>query len=589
MLQHVLSYFVPWRWTGVLAGFALLSGQVAQAAPSSVTVLRNANGYTLLAPQSSKSANTDLALQRFSSLAFDAQGKIIAIGNHEQVKLALGVQHASAKVIDVAGKTLIPGLIDAHGHVFGLGEESSALQLRDTKSLPQALQSIAQYAKQHANEKWVVGGGWNQAVWKLGRFPIATELDQAVPDKPAWLVRVDGHAGWANSRALQLAGINEHSVDPVGGKIERDANGKPTGILIDKAMGLLDKILPATSEAQMRAWLELSLREMASLGLTSVHDAGVGVKQDQLYREYARNGKLSTRIFGMIRGTENEFDQLQSMPRSIGEDIYQLRAVKLFADGALGSRGAALLAPYADMAGSAGLLFQSDAQLQAKMKKAMLAGYQVNVHAIGDLANRQVMQAHQVLQQEFEQNSAQKSGGMPASAMRHRIEHAQVIALEDIPRLASLQLIASMQPTHATSDMNMAQNRVGAERILGAYAWRRVRLAGGRIACGSDFPVESANPMWGIHAAVTRQDKQGQPLGGWYANEAMSVKEALACFTLDAAYAAQQENSIGSLEVGKWADFVILDRDLFTISPYDIHAIKVLQTWMAGKQVFAKE
>ena len=580
MLQHVLSYFVRCCWTSVLACFAFSAGQVVQAAPSSVTVLRNANGYTLLATQSAKSANTDLALQRFSSLAFDAQGKIIAIGNHQQVKLALGPEHASARKIDIAGKTRITGLTDANGHVTGLREESSALQLRDTQTLPQALQSIAQYAKQHADAKWIIGGGWNQAVWKLGRFPLATELDQAVANKPAWLVRVDGHAGWANSRALQLAGINENSVDPVGGKIERDANGKPTGILIDKAMHLLDKFLPATSEAEMRKWLDLSLREMASLGLTSVHDAGVGVMQDKLYRQYAREGKLSTRIFGMIRGTESEFDQLQSLPRSIGEDIYQLRAVKLFADGALGSRGAALLAPYTDLAGSAGLLFQSDAQLQAKMKKAMLAGYQVNVHAIGDLANRQVMQAHQALQQEL--------GGFPASAMRHRIEHAQVIALEDIPRLASLKLIASMQPTHATSDMNMAQNRVGAERILGAYAWRRVRLAGGRIACGSDFPVESANPMWGIHAAVTRQDIQGQPLGGWYANEAMSVKEALACFTLDAAYAAQQENRIGSLEVGKWADFVILDRDLFTISPYDIHSIKVLQTWLAGKQVFAK-
>lgn len=557
---------IPLRRNLMLAcAQALLSVPLfAQAAPA--TVVKNANGYTML---------PGLQLKQFSALAMDAEGKIRAVGSLIDVQKVLGAEFASAKQIDLAGKTMLPGLIDAHGHIFSLGEAANELQLRDSSSLAQAQSLVASYAKTHPAAQWLVGFGWNQARWQLGRFPTAQELDSVTGTRPAWMVRVDGHAGWANTAALKLAGIHKNTVDPAGGKIERDAQGEPTGILVDAAMGLISKILPPSSEAEDRAALDASLRQLAALGLTSVHDAGVSASQDKLYREYASQGRLTTRVYGMLRLAD--LDRVAGILPSMANDHYALRAVKVFGDGALGSRGAALLTPYSDHANSNGLLFNSDAVLTAQLSKAMVAGFQVNVHAIGDKANRQVLDVQESLLANFPN----------AMQQRHRIEHAQVIALADIPRFAKLGVIASMQPVHATSDMNMAEARVGSERVQGAYAWRRLALAGARIACGSDFPIESANPFWGLHAAVVRQDMKGSPTGGWYTEQALSLKEALSCFTLDAAYAAHQEKVTGSLEVGKWADFIVVDQDLFKISPYDIHKIKVLQTWLGGKRVFA--
>jgi predicted amidohydrolase YtcJ len=298
------------------------------------------------------------------------------------------------------------------------------------------------------------------------------------------------------------------------------------------------------------------------------------------FRDYADHGKLTARIYAMIGGTERDFDQLSKKGplKSYADDMYALRAVKLYSDGALGSRGAAMLAPYSDETTSHGLLFHSDADLRAMMQKAMKKGYQVNIHAIGDAGNHQVLDGFQQL--------------VPKTAtagLRHRIEHAQVVTVADIPRFREIGIIPSMQPTHATSDMNMAEQRVGAERIKGAYAWRTFLKQGSHIACGSDFPVESPNPFYGIHAAVTRQDEKSQPAAGWHADQAMTVREAFRCFTLDAAYAAHQENVVGSLEAGKWADFIVVDRDLFTIAPADIRKTAVLQTWVAGRQVYPKK
>ena len=400
-----------------------------------------------------------------------------------------------------------------------------------------------------------------------------------VPDKPVWLSRVDGHAGWANSAALKLAGITRDTPDPQGGKIEHDAQGNPTGILVDAATRLVDKVVPPPNEAERRAALDAALKQLASVGLTSAHDAGVSAEADALFREYAGKGKLTTRVYGMVSGTDAFFDRVSTAGplMTYGNDHYALRAVKLFADGALGSRGAALLAPYSDSPQAKGLLFVSDAVMLQRMEKAIKAGYQVNVHAIGDAGNRQVLDGFAKLGQLY--NTA---------ALRNRIEHAQVVALEDIPRFKQLGVIPSMQPTHATSDMNMAEDRVGALRIQGAYAWQTFLKQGSRIACGSDFPVESPNPFWGLHAAVTRQDMEGKPPGGWYPNQKMTLKEALRCFTVDAAYAAHQENTLGTLENGKWADFIVIDRDLFGVPPQDIFKITVLQTWVGGRQVFSR-
>jgi predicted amidohydrolase YtcJ len=540
---------------------------LAAATAHATTVVDNANGYTL---------NAQGDVVQFASLAFDDAGRILAVGAAAEV----AAKAPQAKHVDMAGRTVLPGLIDAHGHVFGLGEMLTQLDLSATASLPQALAAIRDHARANGEAKWVRGRGWNQENWKLGRFPTAQELDGAVADRPAWLERVDGHAGWANGRALALAGITDRTPDPVGGKIVRDAAGHATGVLVDAAQGLIEKVLPQPTEQEARTMLDRALDRMASVGLTSAHDAGIGVAQDRLYRDYADHGKLTARIYAMIGGTGADFDQLaQNGPlNTYGHDMYALRAVKLYADGALGSRGAALLAPYTDDPHSHGLLFHSNREIDAMIAKAMKKGYQVNVHAIGDAGNRQILDTF-----------AEEIPAHHGQALRHRIEHAQVVAPADIPRFKSIGIIPSMQPTHATSDKNMAEQRIGPERIKGAYAWRTFLAQGSRIACGSDFPVEAPNPFFGIHAAVTRQDAAGNPIAGWYPEQEMSLKEAFRCFTLDAAYAGHQEKTLGSLEAGKYADFIVIDRDLFKISPYDIHDIAVLETWVGGRQVYRKQ
>ena len=545
---------------------ALIALALTAATAHATTVIDNANGYTL-------NARGDVV--QFASLAFDDAGRILAVGTAADV----AAKAPQAKHVDMAGRTVLPGLIDAHGHVFGLGEMLTRLDLSATTSLPRALAAINDYARANGRAKWVRGRGWNQENWKLGRFPTARELDGVVADRPVWLERVDGHAGWANGRALALAGITDQTPDPVGGKIVRDAAGHATGVLVDAAQAMIQKVLPQPTEQEARTMLDRALDRMASVGLTSAHDAGIGVAHDRLYRDYADHGRLTARIYAMIGGIGADFDQLaKSGPlNTYGHDMYALRAVKLYADGALGSRGAALLAPYTDDPNSHGLLFHSNGEIDAMIAKAMKKGYQVNVHAIGDAGNRQILDT---FAKEIPANRGQ--------ALRHRIEHAQVVTLTDIPRFKRIGIIPSMQPTHATSDKNMAEQRIGPERIKGAYAWRTFLAQGSRIACGSDFPVEAPNPFFGIHAAVTRQDANGNPIAGWYPEQEMALKEAFRCFTLDAAYAGHQEKTLGSLEAGKYADFIVVDRDLFKISPYDIHKIGVLETWVGGRQVYRK-
>lgn len=559
MKEHIL------KQKKIHIGFAVIASILSINAVAD-TLLVKANGYTL---------NAQRKLVKFQAVAIDDQGRVIEIGNDQK----LGSKYRHARKIDLGGKTVLPGLIDAHGHIFSLGKAASQLDLRGTSSLKEAQAAIAAYSAKFPKHQWIVGGGWNQEIWKLGRFPVAQEIDAVQAERPVWLRRIDGHAGWANRKALQLAGITKESVDPVGGKIERDESGIATGILVDGAMDLMSNILPPENESELRASLDSALRQMRELGLTSVHDAGVNPDSDRLFREYASQNKLTTRVYGMIDGVGQFFDKVSSSGPLTGlaDDRYALRAVKLYSDGALGSRGAALLQPYSDAPHSKGLMFSSNNEMQAMVQKAANKGYQVNVHAIGDAGNRQVLDSF-----------AQLSGKAKASVLRHRIEHAQVLALEDIPRLESLQVIPSMQPTHATSDMNMAEGRIGKERIKGAYAWRRFLKQGSRIACGSDFPIESANPFWGIYAAVNRQDFEQKPVGGWYPDQAMSVLEAFRCFTLDAAYAGYQERILGSLEKNKWADFIVIDQDLFKMPIKNIHNIVVLQTWQAGKMVYAK-
>ena len=539
----------------------------AMAPPASTRLLiDHVNGYTL---------DSAGKLQRFEALLIDA-GKVLATGSHD----ALSTRAAGATVIDGKGRNLLPGLIDAHGHVLGLGEVRTQGDLVGTASLDAALKKIKEFSALHPKDPWVLGRGWNQVIWKLGRFPTAKELDTVVADRPAWFERIDGHAAWANTAAMKLAGIDKHTKDPVGGRIERDAAGNPTGVFVDGAKDLVARKIPAWTAEQRAAALDSALAEMRSFGMTGVTDAGIDRDTFALYKRYADQGKLSTRIYAMIEGAGENFDAISKGGPLIGygNDFLTVRSVKLFADGALGSRGAAMLAPYSDDPGNRGLLFHTADQMAAMIGKALAKGYQVGIHAIGDAGNRQALDS-------FE--SAYKAHG--GQDLRNRIEHAQVVALDDIPRFVTLNLIASMQPTHATSDKNMAKDRIGAERLKGAYAWQTFLKQGTRVAGGSDFPVESANPFLGLHAAVTRQDAAGDPPGGWYPEQAMSVTEALRAFTLDAAYAAHAEQTQGSLEPGKWADFILVDQDIFAIDPSKIWSTKVLETWVGGKRVFAAE
>ncbi|MBS0393173.1 MAG: amidohydrolase [Proteobacteria bacterium] len=547
------------RAAGLACTAALLAAPLGGHAAT--TVVTNVNGYTLVGEK----------LQRFDELVV-TDGRVVA--THQRRDHA--APPAAARVIDGQGRTLLPGLIDAHGHIMELGFSEAQVRLADTPTLDAALEAVAQYAHDHPSVAWIQGSGWNQANWKLGRFPTAADLDRVEPVRPVALARVDGHAVWLNTPALRAAGITRDTPDPSGGRIERDAAGNPSGVLVDKAAALVTRVMPPPTDAERTEALRAALRTLASVGLTSVGDAGVSAEEVALYRRFADRKELTTRIYAMILDVGPDFATLSANGPLIGygQDHLTVRAVKLLADGALGSRGAALLAPYADDPGQRGLLFSSDAEMTRKITTALRAGYQVNIHAIGDAANRQVLDG-------FE--AAYRAVG--GRELRNRIEHAQVIDLHDLPRLRQLDLIASMQPTHATSDMNMAEARVGAERLRGAYAWRTLLAQGTRIAGGSDFPVESPNPFFGWYSAVTRADHAGLPPGGWHREQALTRVEAFRAFTLDAAFAQHQEQSLGSLEPGKWADFIIVDADPFTIPERDIWKVRVEQTWVAGERV----
>lgn len=532
------------------------------------TVYTNANGYTLTSP-----AGNDAVLRQFSTLVVQ-QGKIVAIGGEE---LAQRYAHIPSK--NLQGKTVLPGLTDAHGHVLGLGMSLLQIDLRDAQSVNDAVDTVADYARNHPKLNWLTGRGWNQEQWPSRAFPSASQLDEVVADRPVYLTRVDGHAGWANQKALALAGIDASTVSPDGGEIIKDEQGKPTGVLIDNAMSLVESVIPEPSAEQKIQAFELAFQHLSERGITSVHDAGVGATDLSIYKGLHHQGKMPVRVYAMIAATEPKLPQLLAEgPWYSADDMLTIRSVKIYADGALGSRGAALLEPYSDDHDNHGLLVTAPDDIASLYKLIIPHGFQINTHAIGDRANRIALDA-------FATHFKQLGG----RNLRHRIEHSQVINPSDLKRFKDLNIIASMQPTHATSDKNMAEDRLGQQRMEGAYAWQTLLDQGTIIAAGSDFPVELANPFYGLHAAVTRQDRQNQPAGGWYSEEAMSLAQALRAFTIDAAYAAHQESSLGSLEPGKWADFIIVDRDPFQIPQQDLWKVKVEQTVVAGDTVYKEQ
>jgi hypothetical protein len=545
---------------GLLLAAAGGAGAAGATDAQGVTVLDAARIHTM-----------DPARPQAEALAYDAGGRILAVGSRAE----LAARYPGARHVDAGAATVVPGLIDAHGHVEGLGLTRMRVDLVGTKSRADVLQRLRDFARTLAPGQWLLGRGWDQNDWPERAFPTAADLDAAFPDRPVWLERVDGHAAWANTAAMRAATRDvAGGWQPEGGQIVRDAQGRATGVFVDDAMALIDAAVPPMDEAMAERALELGMQDAVRHGLTGVHDAGITLAQFRRYQRLADAGRMPLRVSAM-----GEVETLELLcregPYAHPSGRLGMRMLKLHVDGALGSRGAALLADYSDDAGNRGLLRLPVAELRAVVARARRCGVQPASHAIGDRGNREVLDAY-----------AAALGKDAATDHRWRIEHAQVLAPEDLPRLGELGVIASMQPTHATSDMPWAQDRIGPRRIHGSYAWRQLRDHGVRLALGSDFPVESVDPRLGLYAATTRADADLRPAGGWRPEEALTAWEALRGFTLDAAHAAFDDADVGSLAVGKRADFVLLAEDPLAVPPARLRALPVLATYVDGRVVY---
>jgi predicted amidohydrolase YtcJ len=501
-------------------------------------------------------------------------GRFVLVGSTADV---MKLQGAATRMLDLSGKTVLPGIVDAHLHLTQLGLSLHEVRLFGVPSVDEVIRVTVAFAKT-SPDRWILGEGWDQNLWPGEAFPTHERLSAALPDRPVALERVDGHALFVNATAMQLAGVTKATPDPPGGRIVRDAAGSPTGVFIDNAASLVYRVIPPPAQAQLRRAALSGAAECHRWGVTAIGEARTTAADLRVYRELASEGALRLRNYTRVEDDAALISAvLSDGPVSAANDgQLWIRGIKLFADGALGSRGAALLAPYDDDPTNVGLLRTTQAHIEQVSERALRAGFQVSVHAIGDRGNRVVLDAYE---------SALRK--VPAQNHRFRVEHAQVLSAADIPRFKDLQLIASMQATHQTSDMAWAVQRLGPARLEGAYAWRSLLDSGTIVAHGTDAPVERVSTLRTFHAAITRQNEENEPPGGWYPQQRMTRSEALKSMTIWAAYANFQEEVIGSITSGKYADFVVMDRDWMAVSPERIMGTAILATYFGGREVYA--
>jgi predicted amidohydrolase YtcJ len=498
-----------------------------------------------------------------------AGGRILQVGDDAAV---LALAGPGASIIDVDGGTIIPGFIDSHAHLYGLGKALAEVDLRDTASAEEAAARVAQAVAATPGSGWLEGRGWDQNDWPVKEYPHRDMLDRVAGKRPVLLRRVDGHAAWASTAALALAGVTAATPDPAGGSILRDGQGEPTGVLIDNAVSLVTAAIPAPDQAEVRRRLRLAAEHCLQLGVTGVHDAGISWDRAQVMREMAADGSLGVRVYGMYDDDPATLaGALQAGPFASPDGLLTLRAVKLYADGALGSRGALLLKDYSDQPGHRGLAVTTADQMRGVMRSLGGAGFQICTHAIGDAGNRLVLDLYEEVLRELRPRDA-----------RWRVEHAQILDPADIPRFGKLGVIAAMQPVHCTSDMDWADERLGEERLAGAYAWQSLLKSGARLCYGTDFPVEKVEPLEGLYAARTRQHPDGTPIGGWRPEEAVDGWTALWLYTAGGAWAAFQDKELGVIAPGFRADLVVLDGDPVACAPKDLLRMKVTATFVNG-------
>lgn len=543
----------------------LLSGCKSRILPPADKIFINGNVVTM--------REDEPVVEAFAA----GEGKFVAVGKSEEIRTL----YPNTDTIDLRGKTVMPGIIESHGHLLSLGQSFLELNMEGMSSQNDIIQKVRNRVKDMLPGQWITGWGWDEGEWAKN-YPDNSSLNEISPDNPVYLRGLHGFACWVNDKALEIAGITKDTPDPANGSILKDADtGKPIGILTNSAQELITSHIPPLQPSQIKQALKLSIEECLRFGLTTVHEARTTAAMLEALRSLKEQDELRCRVYVMLDWTDKELLKrfFQKGPVIDPEHLLTIRCIKIFADGALGSRGAALFLPYSDEPGERGLIVTPEEEIFRLTVIALKRGFQVAVHAIGDRANRKTLNAFELALKEVPE----------LKDHRLRVEHAQIVALEDIPRFAPLGIVLSMQPSHCTSDMGWVESRIGAERLKGAYAWKSFQETGVHLTLNSDFPGETLNPFVGMYAAMTRQTPEGQPPGGWFPAQCLTRKEVLRAYTLEAAYSGFEERIKGAIKPGMVADFIILSDDILSVPVKKFLDLKVEQTYLSGKLVYSQQ